>query len=226
MRLVFIGLFALLSCSYLPLASGLKPPGVEVQDFLDYIQVLPDSGTADSVGLLFWPGGLVDPHSYIAPMAEFSRRGYRVVIAKVPSNLAILSISKGLELSQRLGGRWVAAGHSLGGVAAAWTVADNPEAFEGLVMMASFPAEDKSLRQANLPVLSLYAEKDGLATPEEILANSGLLPSSTVYFEIPGGNHAGFGAYGDQDGDKPASISPATQHSLMADQMEIFWGSL
>jgi pimeloyl-ACP methyl ester carboxylesterase len=124
----------------------------------------------------------VDPHSYIAPMAEFSRRGYRVVIAKVPSNLAILSISKGLELSQRLGGRWVAAGHSLGGVAAAWSIADNPEAFEGLVMMASFPAEDKSLRQANLPVLSLYAEKDGLATPEEILANSGLLPSSTVFF--------------------------------------------
>jgi pimeloyl-ACP methyl ester carboxylesterase len=180
----------------------------------------------NSIGFLFWRGGLVSPHAYISSMAEFSRRGYRVVIAKVPRNLAILSVNKGLEISRRLGGEWVAGGHSLGGVAAAWSLHDHPSAFKGLVIMASFPSDDKGLGSRNIPVLSLYAEKDGLSPPADILANASLLPSATVFYRIDGGNHAGFGDYGRQDGDRSADISPAQQHSVMANQLEVFRSGL
>jgi hypothetical protein len=42
-----------------------------------------------------------------------------------------------------------------------------------------------------------------------------LLPPSTVRVEIAGGNHAQFGWYGDQDGDKPATITRETQQDLV-----------
>jgi hypothetical protein len=38
-----------------------------------------------------------------------------------------------------------------------------------------------------------------------------LLPPTTTYVAIEGGNHAGFGWYGPQAGDNPATISVAVQ---------------
>jgi len=40
-----------------------------------------------------------------------------------------------------------------------------------------------------------------------------MLPPTTVYVEISGGNHAQFGYYGDQSGDNPATITREAQQS-------------
>lgn len=218
-------------CSYLPLGD-LTLQGVKVTDHRDYIEMTPVQGLIHPVGLMFWPGGLVDPQAYRPSLGVFAARGYRVVIAKVPANLAIVSLNKGLDLADRLGGSWVAAGHSLGGTAAAWTIFDHPSAFKALVLMAAYPADSTSLATWNGPVLSLAAENDGLATQSTLLEKRPLLPpegvgsGQTRFRVINGGNHAQFGSYGAQDKDGTATISPQQQWELMADELKSFWDGL
>lgn len=48
------------------------------------------------------------------------------------------------------------------------------------------------------------------------------LPKSTTFVSIKGDNHAGFGSYGDQRGDKKATISNQKQQRLIA-QALIKW---
>lgn len=229
-------LTVLAGCTYLPWPLG-ETPGVQVTETRDSIELrtVPETegGPAlSSLGLMVWPGGLVDAHAYVASLAPFAARGRRVVIAKVPLNLAIADIPKGLALARSLGGDWVAAGHSLGGTAAAWTVHDHPGAFKGLALLASYPADDKPLTDWNGAVLSVYAENDGLAPPEEIASTRPLLPpegpgtGATRYVEIAGGNHAGFGAYGPQENDGTATISASAQWEALADALDLLWSDL
>jgi hypothetical protein len=66
-----------------------------------------------------------------------------------------------------------------------------------------------------LKVTSIFASQDGLATKDKIDASRPLLPATTDWVEISGGNHAQFGWYGLQPGDNPASIS----HQAQQDQI-------
>ena len=229
--LLLLGAALLLgSCSYLPL-TPIPATGLLVTDHQDYIDVMPATGSANATGLMFWPGGLLDPHAYVASLGVFAARGYHVVIAKVPMNLAITEIGKGYELAQRLGGRWVAGGHSLGGTTAAWSVYDHPSAFQGLVLLASYPATSTPLTTWDKPVLSLYGEFDGLATSAKLdVAKPDLPPAGTgaghtEYVQIAGGNHAQWGDYGPQDGDGTATIDKSVQWNLLADKLVAFWSA-
>jgi hypothetical protein len=60
-------------------------------------------------------------------------------------------------------------------------------------------------------VLSIIANRDGLATLDKIKAAAPYLPANTEWVEIDGGNHAQFGSYGPQNGDLEATISAAEQ---------------
>ncbi|MBP9041384.1 MAG: alpha/beta hydrolase, partial [Anaerolineaceae bacterium] len=55
----------------------------------------------------------------------------------------------------------------------------------------------------------------GLTTAEDIDQSEILLPASTRFVVIEGGNHAQFGYYGDQKGDNPAIITRATQQKAI-----------
>jgi len=46
-----------------------------------------------------------------------------------------------------------------------------------------------------------------------------LLPENTNYTQIQGANHAGFGSYGAQKGDNPATISNQSQQRQIAQQL-------
>ena len=218
------------SCSYLPL-TPIPTDGFVVTDHQDYLELAPASGSPATTGLMFWPGGLVDPHAYVASLGVFAARGYRVVIAKVPMNLAITQIGKGYDLARRLGGKWVAGGHSLGGTTAAWSVYDHQAAFEALVLLASYPATSTPLTSWSKPVLSLRGEFDQLATEAKIEAAKSDLPTSgtgsahTQYEVISGGNHAQWGDYGPQDGDGTATINKSSQWTQLADKLVAFWSA-
>jgi dienelactone hydrolase len=82
----------------------------------------------------------------------------------------------------------------------------------GLILLASYPAGSDSLAETRVPVLSMWAENDGLATAEDRAATSPRLPADTRYEVIVGGNHAGFGEYGPQDDDGPLEIAREEQH--------------
>jgi hypothetical protein len=86
---------------------------------------------------------------------------------------------------------------------------------QGLVLWASYPASSDDLSASALPVLSVSASRDGLATPAKIMAARLLLPPTTTYWPIDGGNHAQFGSYGAQMGDHAATIPTAEQWRLV-----------
>jgi pimeloyl-ACP methyl ester carboxylesterase len=89
----------------------------------------------------------------------------------------------------------------------------NPGLAEGLVLWASYPASSDNLSGTDTPVVSISGTQDGLSTPAKIEASRSLLPASTRWVPIQGGNHGQFGWYGDQSGDNPASISRADQQA-------------
>lgn len=171
-------------------------------------------------GLVLYPGARVDPRSYAPAARAIAQAGYLVVITPMPLNLAVLNPAAASEVIAAYPEieNWAVGGHSLGGAMAARFVYDHPgdiqgRAINGLVLWAAYPASTDDLTQRDLAVSSIYGEQDGLADPETVLAARFLLPPSTVWTPIPGGNHAQFGSYGKQAGDQPASISPEDQQA-------------
>ena len=81
---------------------------------------------------------------------------------------------------------------------------------EGVILYASYPQGDE-LKDSNVEVTSIYGSLDGVANLEKISDSKNLLPSTTTFIEIAGGNHAQFGSYGEQSGDNPAEISADEQ---------------
>jgi pimeloyl-ACP methyl ester carboxylesterase len=108
---------------------------------------------------------------------------------------------------------WVVGGHSLGGAMAASYLYNTGTNEDGLVLWASYPAGNDNLADRTIPVASIYATNDGVATPDDVLAGRPQLPPDTVFVPIEGGNHAQFGDYGPQPGDNPATISAAEQQA-------------
>jgi pimeloyl-ACP methyl ester carboxylesterase len=108
---------------------------------------------------------------------------------------------------------WAVGGHSLGGAMAANFVFSNPGAADGLILWASYPAASNDLSASGVKVASISGTLDGLSTPAKIAASIPLLPPDTVWTPIEGGNHAGFGWYGVQAGDNPATISREEQQA-------------
>jgi len=166
-----------------------------------------------STGFIFYPGGRVDYRSY-APMAHaLATEGYLVIIPHMPLNLAVFGINKAEQVINAYPQvtHWVIGGHSLGGSMAAHYLYQHPDQIEGLVLLASYPASKDDLTRYAGKVLSISGSLDGLATPEKIDSSKLLLPVSTQYLVIQGGNHAFFGWYGDQSGDNPATITRKVQ---------------
>lgn len=165
--------------------------------------VLTPADGASNIGLVFIPGAKVEAEAYAATLVGAAAEGATVVITKPTLNLAFFDfrpLSAFTALAPDVS-TWAVGGHSLGGVRACQLAEDA----DALVLFASYCAND--LSGSDLPVLSIAGSEDGLSTPEKIAESASLLPADTAFVEIDGGNHAGFGAYGDQAGDNPATIS-------------------
>lgn len=175
----------------------------------------PVSGSPTS-GVIFYPGGRVDPRSY-APLARaLAENGHLAIIVPMPLNLAVFSPNRATEIISTFPeiDDWVISGHSLGGAMAANFVYQNPTAVNGLALLAAYPASNNDLSNRDISVVSIFGTNDGLADLETIQNSRSLLPVDTRWVEIPGGNHAQFGWYGDQSGDNPATISHEDQQTI------------
>ena len=164
-------------------------------------------------GLILYPGGRVDYRSY-APLArEVARQGYTVVIVPMPFNLAVFGAGRAGDViaAHPEIKHWAVGGHSLGGAMAANYVFGHSDAVSGLALLAAYPAENNSLADRNLDVLSIYGTQDGAV--DQLKTAQSLLPPGTEWMAIDGGNHAGFGWYGPQPGDGMASISRQEQQA-------------
>lgn len=169
---------------------------------------------AKNVGFIFYPGAKVEASAY-APMAkEIASNGYTVVIAKMKFNLAILSPNKADSIVSKYKNinTWVIGGHSLGGVIAADYASKN-EKIKGLVFLASYPQKGRDFNSKDIKVLSLWGSNDKVADLNKIKDSKNLMPIAAHFIEIKGGNHGGFGDYGQQKGDGEASITNEEQMS-------------
>ncbi len=192
--------------------AALQPDGqvrVETEPWL----VFQAAGEAPSTGLVFYPGGRVDPRAYAPAARALAAEGYLVAIVPMPLGLAILAPDRAADVMAAFPKvqQWAIGGHSLGGAMAARFAYQNPDASQGLALWASYPASDDDLSGRDMAVASIYGTLDGLATEDKIATSRPLLPPDTTWVPIEGGNHAQFGWYGHQVGDNEASITRAAQ---------------
>jgi hypothetical protein len=176
------------------------------------------------VGLLFFAGAVVDPRAY-APMGhDLALAGYPVTIVPLPrrgmfggaeSPELMTLATDAANLDERVS-QWIIGGHSRGAVVAIKfeellrTMGANTVA--GLLLVGTTHPRDVDLSKLKLPVTKIVGTKDGVAPIAKVDANRHLLPASTRWVRIEGGNHSQFGWYGFQPGDHFASISRDEQH--------------
>ena len=137
----------------------------------------------------------------------------------MPLNLAVFAPDSALEVISVFQNvtTWAVGGHSLGGAMAAQFAKNHPSSVQGLILWAAYPDSGSDLSESHVKVVSISATRDGLATPDKIASSRPLLPSSTNWIEIVGGNHAQFGWYGPQPGDNSADISREAQQKQTMD---------
>ncbi|MCE7792892.1 alpha/beta hydrolase [Salipaludibacillus sp. CUR1] len=175
------------------------------------VRFLPDN--PNGTGVIIYPGARVEPEAYSYIGASLADEGYTVLIPEVRFNLAFFNIGKADSLVGEFDemDTWVIGGHSLGGVAAAAYAYDSE--VDGVFFLASYPQGSNDFSGRSLPMLSIYGDRDGLTTLEDIDDTSTLLSAETVFHKIEGGNHAQFGVYGEQSGDMEATISISEQQN-------------
>jgi dienelactone hydrolase len=172
-------------------------------------------GINPDTGLIFYQGSRVATRSYAPAAHAIAAQGFLVVIPQMPLNQAVLAPDTAAEVIARYPAviHWVIGGHSLGGAMAARFAYQNQDTIQGLVLWAAYPAQSDDLSLSTISAVSIYGTLDGLATPEKLAASRALLPSSTRWEVIDGGNHAQFGWYRDQPGDQPATVSREAQQA-------------
>ncbi len=178
-----------------------------------------------STGLLVYGAERVPAEAYAYLARACAAAGYTAALVSMPLNFPALAPSRGASVAAAHPSvaRWVIAGHSQGGSAAASFAAANasskePVAIAGLVLYSSYPGGGVDLSTKSLPVVTVGATLDALCPPARIAAAGNRLPSGSRYVEIAGGNHAQFGEYGPQAGDGLAEIPGPTQRKAAVDE--------
>ena len=167
-------------------------------------------------GLVLYPGGLVEPEAYVPLATKLAQRGIFCVIPKMPFYLAFFDLDAADSVIAAYPGvsHWWVGGHSLGGVAASSWAASNADKVEGLALLAAYSTKD--LSALGIKVQIVYGSNDGVINRESLAKSASQIDAASV-LEIAGGNHAGFGDYGEQDGDGEATISADEQQEIAAD---------
>ena len=191
--------------------------GVEVRTLPSGdIAFVPDHPTA---GLVFYPGGKVQPEAYAPLMQKCAQRGILCVLLKPTFNLAIIDMDAANGVTAQFPdvSTWVLAGHSMGGVAAADYASRHPDEFDAIAFLAAYPAVD--LSKLDGKVLSIIGSNDGVLNRDKYEQAHDLLPDSVQKLVIEGGNHAYYGNYGEQVNDGQADITRENQQAQVTDAL-------
>jgi hypothetical protein len=185
----------------------LQENGIERED--GRLVFRPDSLT--DKGLIYYPGGLVDPEAYAVTAQGIADAGYLVVIPKMPLNLAFTGINRadGIRADFPEIESWVIGGHSLGGAMAAQYAKNNVDNLDGLIMYASYPASNEDFIDFPLPILTIIGSQDPGAPQQEAFYDA--IADSAEKYIIEGGNHRQYADYSYQPDDGIATISAAEQ---------------
>lgn len=187
-------------------------------------QILFFEGEQGKPAIIFYQGALVEKESYSLWAQEVAKAGYPVYLVATPLNLPVLqqNAAEAIIAEHQLTAV-VMGGHSLGGVMSSRFVSSHLDhAIKGVFFLASYPDEKGSLENFSGSVLSITGDRDGVLNQEAYQEAQRFLPDQTVYEVIAGGNHAGFGSYGEQKGDQSATITNEEQQTQIS-QLLIRW---
>ncbi len=155
------------------------------------------------IGLIFYPGGLVEPTAYALILHQIAEEGLLVIITPMPLNLAIFNTGAANAVIDAYPyiSTWIIAGHSLGGASAAIFTENNPKRIDAIALWDSYPPDSADLSDKTISVISIFSATNNLPNTENFNDKKHLLPAETLFIGIEGANHAQFGDYGPQKGD-------------------------
>lgn len=188
----------------------------------EWIVFEPAMGT--DTGVVFYPGGLVEPGAYAPVLHEIAAAGVLVVVTPMPLNLAIFSTGAADDVIDAYPqiSTWMIAGHSLGGAVAAIFAENNPDAVDAVAFWDSYPPGSADLSDNAIAALSIYGTTNGIPNTDNFDEQRRFLPEGTLFVPMEGASHAQFGDYGPQTGDVVPSISLAEQHEQVVEVMLAF----
>lgn len=210
-----------LNQSYQPLKGNekfLNADNVIEQNKYYYFKTETDLNTA----FIFYPGGKVEETAYAPLIKMLSDRGYPAFLVKMPFNLAVFDKNRAeiiLKEYQKQFDNFYIIGHSLGGAMAASYIENNIDTFTGLIFLASYPPDNVDFSNTKINILSITASNDQIIDSEKLEETKDNLPSKTEFNIIKGGNHAGFGNYGPQQGDGVSTITKEKQWETTVDMI-------
>ena len=167
-------------------------------------------GPGNESALIFYPGAKIEYTAYLPLFTELANDGVDCFIVEMPFNLVFFGLDSADSIvsnSNFTYDKWYISGHSLGGVVASYYVKNHSTDYDGLILLASYPAEDLN----NVSVLSIYGSNDKVFNKETYDKSKGLMDYNLTEYVINGGNHAQFASYGNQAGDGVATISSENQ---------------
>lgn len=172
-------------------------------------------------GLVFLVGGGVAPEAYAPLLRPLADAGHPIFVVGLPYRLAPLENHKTQAVARARAlldspraPSWVLAGHSLGAALACRLVASPPERLAHVVLIATSHPKRIDLSRADVPMTKITASRDGVASPSMIDATRALLPASTRWVVVEGGNHSQFAHYGRQLFDGSATIGREAQQAV------------
>jgi dienelactone hydrolase len=189
-------------------------PGATYSEEAAGLTFVPKDASAKT-GLILYPGAKVPAAAYAPAARAIAEEGYLVVVVPMPLNFAIFGVNAADQViaAHPEIQSWAIGGHSLGGAMAAQYAAGHPGAISGLALCGAYSASD--LSGSGMAASSVYGSLDAAAPKIEDPATEALLPASTVYDRIEGGNHEQCGWYTGQPNDPPATVSRADQQTAM-----------
>ncbi len=184
-----------------------------------WITLTPDEEA--QTGLIFYPGGLVEPTAYAPILRRIAEEGLLVIIVPMPLNLAIFNTGAANSVINNYPNisTWILTGHSLGDAAAAIFAENNPTKIDAIAFWDSYPPNSADLSDNSISIISIYGTTNNFPNTDNFNEQKYLLPEDTMFIPIEGANHAQFGDYGPQKGDVVASMSLAEQHERVAEIM-------
>ncbi len=172
----------------------------------DYISYEDDSQTT---GFIFYPGAKVESSAY----SYLSDINANVYIAKFPFELAMFDYKIAdqiIEDNPQIT-NWYIGGHSLGGVFANRYAITTENKIDGVVYLASYPAESDI---TDIPSLAMFGADDLVVG--DYHEKLELFTDSATVEILEEANHSGFGNYGQQKGD-----SELTSDQMSAQKEEV-----
>jgi len=165
-----------------------------------------------TIGFIFYPGAQVEPESYSPLLKKLSNERITTVLVEMPFNLAIFNNDAAKQIIEDMPQieQWYIGGHSLGGAMASSYAASNENQLDGLVLLGAYAMEELTI-----PSIAIYGSEDLVLSRDKLALTKN-------QFEIPGGNHAYFGNYGEQEGDGKATITHEQQQNITVEKIKQF----